>query len=193
MQAVFSDDDPLKRTELERAEEERRAKGGRPAKLVPDDRTLNQLRGMALIACTQKEAAQILGVTDRAFMMFLSTYSAAREAWNDGSANGKQSLRRLQYANAQAGNVTMQIWLGKNWLGQSDNHQHHLTVSVPDPLREGATTQQAAERYSDIAQLPPSLRLIAPPKDNIIDIDPDDVVEVIADAEMPAPSDDNAA
>jgi hypothetical protein len=33
---------------------------------------------------------------------------------------GKISLRRKQYSIAQEGNVTMLIWLGKNWLGQTD-------------------------------------------------------------------------
>lgn len=33
---------------------------------------------------------------------------------------GKVSLRRVQMQNALSGNTTMQIFLGKNYLGQSD-------------------------------------------------------------------------
>ncbi len=36
------------------------------------------------------------------------------------SAKGKSSLRRLQWRAATNGNVTMLIWLGKQYLGQSD-------------------------------------------------------------------------
>lgn len=35
-------------------------------------------------------------------------------------SNGKMSLRRMQWKSAENGNVTMQIWLGKQWLGQRD-------------------------------------------------------------------------
>ena len=36
------------------------------------------------------------------------------------SSTGKMSLRRQQFKSAENGNVTMQIWLGKQWLGQTD-------------------------------------------------------------------------
>ena len=33
---------------------------------------------------------------------------------------GKNNLRLAQFKNALNGNTSMQIWLGKNWLGQKD-------------------------------------------------------------------------
>ena len=36
---------------------------------------------------------------------------------------GKASLRRMQYGAANKGNVTMQIWLGKQYLGQNDKQE----------------------------------------------------------------------
>lgn len=33
---------------------------------------------------------------------------------------GKRSLRRMQWKSAKGGNATMQIWLGKQLLGQTD-------------------------------------------------------------------------
>lgn len=33
---------------------------------------------------------------------------------------GRSSLRRAQYRSAMRGSAPMQIWLGKNWLGQTD-------------------------------------------------------------------------
>lgn len=42
------------------------------------------------------------------------------EVYKKKSGRGKMSLRRLQWRSAENGNVTMQIWLGKQWLGQSE-------------------------------------------------------------------------
>jgi len=33
---------------------------------------------------------------------------------------GENNLRLAQFKNALEGNTTMQVWLGKNWLGQRD-------------------------------------------------------------------------
>ncbi len=45
-----------------------------------------------------------------------------------GRANGKMSLRRMQWELASKGNATMQIWLGKQLLGQTD--EIHQTVDM---------------------------------------------------------------
>lgn len=45
-----------------------------------------------------------------------------------GKCKGKTSLRSWQWASARNGNVTMQIYLGKNYLGQSDRAE----IEVPD-------------------------------------------------------------
>lgn len=42
------------------------------------------------------------------------------EVFEQKRANGKISLRRAQMQTALAGNATLLVWLGKNWLGQSD-------------------------------------------------------------------------
>ena len=48
-----------------------------------------------------------------------------------GRASGKTRLRQLQWDSAEAGNVTMQIFLGKNILGQKDRHE---TAELDEPL-----------------------------------------------------------
>ena len=42
---------------------------------------------------------------------------------NKGRENGKTRLRRLQWQSATKGNVVMQIWLGKQMLGQKDKQE----------------------------------------------------------------------
>lgn len=73
------------------------------------------LKKLCEIQCTQKEMAYILGV---------STDTLARN-YSDviglGRTLGKVALRRAQWRNAiDKNNVTMQIWLGKNVLNQTD-------------------------------------------------------------------------
>jgi hypothetical protein len=43
---------------------------------------------------------------------------------------GKISLRRKQYDTAMSGNIAMLIWLGKQWLGQTDKSEIDSTVNV---------------------------------------------------------------
>jgi len=68
------------------------------------------------IMCTQSEIASLLGVS-------LSTLEHDPEflrIHKKGMDKGKSSLRRMQYSAAKDGNITMQIWLGKQYLGQRD-------------------------------------------------------------------------
>lgn len=44
--------------------------------------------------------------------------------------SGKIALRRKQYEAAMAGNVTLLIWLGKQYLGQSDKQENNINSSV---------------------------------------------------------------
>lgn len=48
------------------------------------------------------------------------------------AAKGKISLRRSQMKSASTGNVTMQIWLGKQVLGQTDKHESKFEHSGPE-------------------------------------------------------------
>lgn len=46
------------------------------------------------------------------------------------SAQGRASLRREQFKTALNGNATMQIWLGKQYLGQTEKVEQQLDNSV---------------------------------------------------------------
>jgi len=47
---------------------------------------------------------------------------------------GHVSLRRSQVQNALNGSTTMQIWLGKQWLGQSDKQEITVHASEADEI-----------------------------------------------------------
>lgn len=87
-----------------------------------------QVDQMCAFHCTGEEQAGILG------MSYETLNNRCKEEkgmtfpqyFKQKSAKGKMSLRRRQFTTAINGNVTMQIWLGKNWLGQSDNSDESI-------------------------------------------------------------------
>lgn len=90
-------------------------KQGRP-KIVIDYETVEKLAG---IMCTQQEIADFLEIGIRT----LQTNEEAMKRIKRGMTLGKSSLRRVQFKSAMDGNVTMQIWLGKQHLGQREKHE----------------------------------------------------------------------
>lgn len=90
--------------------------------------TIEQLRALGRIQCTMEEAAAVLRVGRTTLWRFMSAYPEAAEAFDAGAFEGKASLRRWQFKNAASGNAAMQIWLGKQLLGQRDKHDVDLNV-----------------------------------------------------------------
>jgi hypothetical protein len=50
------------------------------------------------------------------------------------AGKGKISLRRRQYQAAMEGNTTMLVWLGKNWLDQTDKQDIDINQNNPITL-----------------------------------------------------------
>ena len=87
-------------------------KRGRPKKHID----LELVEKLALIQCTYSEIASTLSVSVDTLTRnkdFAATYKR-------GAESGRKSLRRMQFESANKGNITMQIWLGKQYLAQSD-------------------------------------------------------------------------
>lgn len=84
---------------------------------------LEMLEHLCYIHCTDEEIATILGVSLRTITDRKQSDDEFLRVYEKGFADGKKSLRRLQWGAAEKGNITMQIWLGKQILGQSDKHE----------------------------------------------------------------------
>jgi len=69
---------------------------------------------LAQIHCTNEEIALICGVSAD------TIERRCAGIIKRGRANGRASLRRMQYKKALEGNPAMLIWLGKQILGQRD-------------------------------------------------------------------------
>jgi hypothetical protein len=52
------------------------------------------------------------------------------EYYSQKRSSGKISLRRKQYEAAMAGNTALLIWLGKQYLGQSDKQEQSINHNV---------------------------------------------------------------
>lgn len=107
-------------------------------KLSSDEKTLHLLEGLGRIQATTKEAAAALDVSEVTFIDFLKREQIAKDTFEKGKADGRVSLRRAQFALALEGNATMQVWLGKNLLGQKDKSEieHSASRSFVDLLKE---------------------------------------------------------
>jgi len=93
--------------------------GGRPKKPI-DYAVVYEMAGEF---CTQDDIAEELNISVRTLQRddeFCRVYKKGLQA-------AKCSLRRKQYAVAMLGDKTMLIWLGKQYLDQSDKVQQELT------------------------------------------------------------------
>ena len=91
---------------------------GRPKRLL-NDLGIETIRSLASIQCTDEEIASVLGCSVD-LLTNKNNKDVFLEAKEAGQLSGKASLRRMQFKTAESGNATMQIWLGKQYLGQKD-------------------------------------------------------------------------
>lgn len=107
--------------------------GGRPLK------SINQIEFEKLcgLQCTQEEICGWFGVTDKTLNSWCKrTYDQSfSEIFKEKRGVGKISLRRAQLRLAEK-NANMAIWLGKQYLGQSDRGEYTVAVDrrEDDPL-----------------------------------------------------------
>ena len=92
-------------------------------KIEFSDKEFASIDYMAMIHCTGEEIAGVMQVDyDTLNRIIKEKYHVSLpEYLRQRNSKGRMSLRRAQWKSAEGGNVSMQIWLGKQWLGQSDN------------------------------------------------------------------------
>lgn len=102
------------------------AKVGRPKFKIDYEIVLK----LAQIMCTEQEIASFLGCAVRT----LQNDAEFMRIYKSGLDVGRMSIRRQQFKTAAAGNPTMQIWLGKQYLGQRDkqdiDHAGGLNINI---------------------------------------------------------------
>lgn len=98
---------------------------GRPRKEINQE----QFETLCKIQCTLDEIADVFQCSEDTIRRWVKrTYEPEDDeekitfesVYKKFASVGKSSLRRMQFRSAENGSVTMQIWLGKQYLGQKD-------------------------------------------------------------------------
>lgn len=134
-------------------------KMGRPKKEIDK----KQFENLCALQCTETEFCGFFGVCED------TLNSWCKENYKDEEGNpmtfsdvfaqkrgqGKIALRRYQFQQAEK-NPTMAIWLGKQWLGQTDQQTTRVELVEDDPLsiafKELTNVQQEAVTNSGISE-----------------------------------------
>jgi hypothetical protein len=126
-------------------------KGGRPRKEIDQ----HYFEGLCEIQCTLEDIAHVLHVSEDTIERWCErTYELGfADTFKKFSATGKTSLRRYQFDLAKKGNPTMLIWLGKQYLGQSDKpipedeevNAEELSKTVTSLFREALQRARALQ------------------------------------------------
>lgn len=95
------------------------------------------------IQCTLSEVASVLRCSPDTIERWCKRIYQATfaDTYKKFAEDGKSSLRRAQMKTALDGNATMQIWLGKQILGQQDKVVVQITPEQADNLIDGAAKQ----------------------------------------------------
>lgn len=91
---------------------------------------LKEVEALGALHVTNAEAAVVLGCSEDTVAERRANDPEFRAAFERGQMNRRASLRRRQMQLADQGDRTMLIWLGKQFLGQSDKHRAELDASV---------------------------------------------------------------
>lgn len=119
-------------------------KGGRP-RLVLNQDGEKLIEDLYSIMCKDDEVEGIIGA-DIETLKAEHNIERFSRAQKKGQSMAKSSLRRAQFKSALSGNIPMQIWLGKQILGQREprdeserndqNESFNALVKVIDNVRK---------------------------------------------------------
>lgn len=111
---------------------------GRPRIEIDED----NFKKLCALQCTLTEIASFFDCSEDTIERWCKREQkmSFADAFKRYSASGKMSLRRWQFKMAEH-NCAMAIFLGKNWLGQSDKIEQTITevedlTSLADMLKE---------------------------------------------------------
>ena len=120
----------------------------RPPGVKPKELTPAFVFACGKIMCTQEEIGDLCGLSQPQVCARIHDDPELAEAYRRGQATAKQSLRRIQFKNALAGNVVAGIWLSKQHLGMSDKAEthdvHDLNVTVRYVAKWGGSPGELA-------------------------------------------------
>ena len=101
-----------------------------------------QFENLCKLQCTEIEVCSFFDITDKTLARWCKeTYNKRfSEVFREKRAMGKISLRRKQWQLAEK-NATMAIFLGKQFLGQTDKVENTLAGKDGKPIEVQSTVQ----------------------------------------------------
>lgn len=122
---------------------------GRPRKEINKE----DFEELCEMQCSEQEICQVLDVSDKTLSAWCKrTYGGKMnfsEVFAQKRKKGFRRLRSAQYALALSGNTTMLIWLGRNWLNQTDK----LIMQEPEEENQetkNEDTENFNKQYAEI-------------------------------------------
>src|SRR5580765_6836051 len=88
-----------------------------------------ELEKLCAMQATDEEIAAWFGVSTRTIERRRKVRKFA-DVMDRGRAKGRLSVRRMQMKLLEAGNATMGVWLGKQYLGQTDQLEQRAEISL---------------------------------------------------------------
>lgn len=115
------------------------AKMGRPRAEIDK----KEFEGLCGLQCTYEEVCDWFGVTQKTLNAWCRrTYGKTfSHVFREKRGKGKISLRRMQWQLAEK-SPAMAIFLGKNFLGQSDRTEMEVNTTVQSNPLDGVTTEE---------------------------------------------------
>jgi hypothetical protein len=124
---------------------------------------LEEVEKLAAMQATDADLAAFFNVTTRTIERRRLEPEFA-EALERGKNKGRLTIRRAQLKLLEAGNTAMAIWLGKNYLGQTDRTEVNTAPGAQPSLKElsgkqliqlfnGLTKQQIEEISTEVKAL----------------------------------------
>ena len=121
--------------------------GGRPTIQID----FEEVKKLCALFCTGVEIAWFLGIsTDTLDTKIQESFDMSFSAFfKIHSSDGKISLRRKQFESAMNGNTALLIFLGKNYLGQTDKERPEDQDSLPESVNIGLVEIDASKPKTD--------------------------------------------
>ena len=144
------------------------ANTGRPVFIRNDDAALRRAFDWGLRMKTRKFIAWEMGCTTAAIRFAFERFPELLAAYKMGKSYRRDSIVDWQMKSAEGGNVTAQIWLGKNYADQTDKQEttviqqkglmemtdEERLAFLKDLKRAAAFEMEQAERYGYTDKLP---------------------------------------
>jgi hypothetical protein len=114
---------------------------------------LAELEKLASLMCTDADMAGFFGLARETFARRKAKTKAMQDAIERGRSKGRVSLRKSQFDRARAGDRTMLVWLGKQYLEQKDRVEHsgdlNLIAEELTAARDRLAKHYAEEKRRD--------------------------------------------